>query len=162
MLASPSSDVDDAPQRVRRPVTDGNTGKPVLVVTKLAPPVAAPGVIARPRLLQALWSATTHRLTLVDAPLGYGKTTVVADWWRLATRSDQTVAWLTVEDPENDPALFWRYVVGALRAAGSPVGAAAEAMLSVPGTDLRLAVGSLINDLASQPSRTILVLDDYT
>ena len=67
MLASPSSDVDDAPQRVRRPVTDGSTGKPVLVVTKLAPPVAAPGVIARPRLLQALWSATTHRLTLVDA-----------------------------------------------------------------------------------------------
>jgi LuxR family maltose regulon positive regulatory protein len=112
-------------------------------------------------LLQALWSATTQRLTLVDAPLGYGKTTVLADWWRLATRAEQTTAWLTVEDAENDPALFWRYVVGALRAAGSPVGLNAEAMLSVPGTDLRLAVGSLINELASQPSRTILVLDDY-
>jgi LuxR family transcriptional regulator, maltose regulon positive regulatory protein len=142
-------------------VADAMTGMPGLVVTKLRPPVEAPGVIARPRLLEALSSATTQRLTLVDAPLGYGKTTLVADWWRRTRCEHQRIAWLTLEDAENDPALFWRYAVGALQAAGLPVGTAAEATLGVPGTDLRLAVGSLINDLASQPSRTVLVLDDY-
>jgi LuxR family maltose regulon positive regulatory protein len=149
------------PQPGGRPKVPGSgTGAPELVVTKLAPPVTAPGVIERPRLIAARASATTQRLTLVDAPLGYGKTTLVADWYRRLVREGTIAAWLTLEDPENDPALFWRYVIGALHSAGSPVGAA-EMMLGVPGADLGRAVGSLINDLAYHRSPTVLVLDDY-
>src|SRR3984885_2680512 len=150
------------PQLDGRPKVPGSgTGPPELVVTKLAPPVTAPGVIERPRLIEARSWATTQRLTLVEAPLGYGKTTLVADWHRRLAREGAIAAWLTLEDAENDPALFWRYVIGALRSAGSPVGAEAEIMLGVPGADPGRAVRSLINDLACHPSPTVVVLDDY-
>jgi LuxR family maltose regulon positive regulatory protein len=150
------------PQPAGRPkLPESRTGTPGLIVTKLTPPVTASGVIERPRLIEARSWATTQRLTLVDAPLGYGKTTLVADWYRRWAREGVIAAWLTLEDAENDPALFWRYVIGALRSAGSPVGAEAEIMLGVPGGDPGRAVGSLINDLACHPSPTVVVLDDY-
>lgn len=132
-----------------------------LVVTKLSPPRTAPGVIERPRLMAALTAGASRRLTLVEAPLGYGKTTLVSQWWHRKPRQGAVVAWLTLEDPENDPALFWRYVVGALRSAGSPVGTQAEVLLCGLGADLRRAVSSLVNDLASQSLPTTLMLDDY-
>ena len=97
----------------------------------------------------------------MEAPLGWGKTTVVADWWRRIPRDGAVAGWLTLADPENDPALFWRYVVGALRFAGSPAGERAEVLIRAPGADLQLAVSSLINDLAARPVPTMLVLDDY-
>src|ERR1700691_2450812 len=96
-----------------------------LLLTKLRPPAVAPGLIERPRLIDALSTAVRHRLTMVRAPLGYGKTTLLSDWWQRIHRSGPVVAWLSLDEPENDPGLFWRYVVGALREAGSPVGAAA-------------------------------------
>jgi LuxR family transcriptional regulator, maltose regulon positive regulatory protein len=132
-----------------------------LLLTKLRPPVVAPGVIERPRLIDALSTAARHRLTMVRAPLGYGKTTLLTDWWQRIHRSGPVVAWLSLDEPENDSGLFWRYVVGALREAGSPVGAAAEIRLCAPGADPRGAVIGLLNELALQPTRTILVLDDY-
>jgi LuxR family maltose regulon positive regulatory protein len=132
-----------------------------LLVTKLSPPRTAPGAIERPRLMAALTAGVSRRLTLVQAPLGYGKTTLVSEWWHRILRQGAVVAWLTLEDPENDPALFWRYVVGALRSAGSPVGTQAEVLLCGLGADLRRAVSSLVNDLASQSLPTTLILDDY-
>jgi LuxR family transcriptional regulator, maltose regulon positive regulatory protein len=132
-----------------------------LVVTKLSPPRSAPGAIERPRLMAALTAGVSRRLALVQAPLGYGKTTLLSEWWQRIPRQGAIVAWLTLEDSENDPALFWRYMIGALRCAGSPVGTQAEVLLRGLGADLRRAVSSLVNDLASQSLPTTLVLDDY-
>lgn len=132
-----------------------------LLVTKLAPPAPALGVIERPRLIGAMSCASARRLTVVEAPLGYGKTTLLAEWWQRLPRESAVVGWLSLEDPENDPGLLWRYIIGALRRAGSPAGKRAEALVRAADTDLRQAVGSLINDLAAQPLETLLVLDDY-
>jgi LuxR family transcriptional regulator, maltose regulon positive regulatory protein len=138
---------------------DGRTSG--LLLTKLRPPAAAPGVIKRPRLIETLSAAASRPLTLVRAPVGYGKSTLLAEWWHGIRSTGPVVAWLTLDEPENDPALFWRYVVGALRDAGSPVGEEAEMRLCAPGADPRGAVTGLLNELASQPLRTVLVLDDY-
>jgi LuxR family maltose regulon positive regulatory protein len=132
-----------------------------LLLTKLRPPVVGPGLIERPRLIDALSATARHGLTVVLAPLGYGKTTLLTDWWQRIHRRGPVVAWLSLDEPENDPTLFWRYVVGALREAGSPVGVAADIQLCAPGSDPRGAVIGLLNELASQPRPTILVLDDY-
>jgi LuxR family transcriptional regulator, maltose regulon positive regulatory protein len=132
-----------------------------LLVTKLTPPEAGSALIERPRLIDALSAARPHQVTLVQAPLGWGKTTLVADWWRRIPRDGAVIAWLSLEDSENDPALFWRHVVAALRAGGSAAGGRAETQLSAPGADLDRAVGSLLNDLALPATPTTLVLDDY-
>ena len=116
----------------------------------------------RPRLLEACSSAIDKRLTVVDAPAGYGKTTLLADWYRHRREAEaEIVAWLTLEPAENDPALFWRYLVAALRWAGFTGGAHAESILHVPGADLEAAVRSLLNDLADFDRRIVLILDDY-
>ena len=107
-------------------------------------------------------SASRKRLAVLDAPPGYGKTTLLADWYTHASSSDaREFAWLTLEATENDPALFWRYVVAALRSAGLEAGAHADTILLVPGADVEEAVGSLLNDLRGLDPHVVLVLDDY-
>ena len=133
-----------------------------LLTSKFAPSSPALGITERPRLLEVVSSASQKRLTIVDAPAGYGKTTVLADWYRDQDgATDEIVAWLSLERAENDPALFWRYVVGALRWRGFAGGANAEAILRVPGADVGAAVRSLLNDLATADERIVLILDDY-
>ena len=107
-------------------------------------------------------AAAERPVTLVTAPAGYGKTTQVASWFRGAARpAGAVMAWLSVGDSENDPTIFLRYLVAALRAAGSRAGARAEQLLDRPGADPEQALASLINGLASQPAPTVLVFDDY-
>ena len=132
-----------------------------LLASKLDPPRRRI-VLPRPRLLEACSSASRKRLAVLDAPPGYGKTTLLADWYTHGSSSDvREFAWLTLEATENDPALFWRYVVAALRSAGLEAGAHAETILLVPGADVEEAVRSLLNDLRGLDPHIVLVLDDY-
>lgn len=112
----------------------------------------------RPRLMARLDEPTP--LTVIVAPAGWGKTTLLAQWSE--TVGDRPpVAWVTLDDSDNDPVRFWTYVVTALQHRGVDVGAEALAALQVPGLDpLDVAVPSLINDLSTTGS-CALVLDDY-
>jgi LuxR family maltose regulon positive regulatory protein len=101
-------------------------------------------------------------LTLVSAPAGFGKTTLLTEWlaeW-LET-GERSAAWLSLDERDNDPALFWRYLVTALDTAAPGVGANALALLrsSRPATEAVLA--TLLNDLGAVATDVVLVLDDF-
>ena len=87
-----------------------------LLETKLHAPPRRHGLVARSRLTDRLSRAAESKLTLVSAPPGFGKTTLVADW--VASRGPRTgTAWLSLDTADNDPASFWTYVVAALQTA---------------------------------------------
>ncbi len=104
-----------------------------LLETKLHPPTLRVGLVSRPRLDAVFGQATTRGLTLVSAPTGYGKTTLVSNWARTA---GSTVAWLTLEPAENDPARFLQYIVAALARAGVVVETSTQRSVAAPGADL--------------------------
>ena len=129
-----------------------------MLAGKLAPSWTRPTAVARPRLLARLDEPTP--VAVVVAPAGWGKTTLLAQWAR-AGGDRLPVAWVTLDDGDDDPVRFWAYVVTAVQHRGMDAGAEALAALHVPGLDpLDVAVPSLINDLATA-GPCALVLDDY-
>ena len=101
-----------------------------LLATKLYVPRSRPELVSRTRLLERLAEGTTTReLTLVCAPAGFGKTTLLSEW---AKTSDRPVAWLSLDEGDNDPVRFWRHVAAALDRAGSLLGARLSAVLRHP------------------------------
>ena len=131
-----------------------------LVWSKLQPPALREGLVPRADLLSLLQKSLEARLCLLDAPTGFGKTTLLGQW-RTAVGGGR-VAWLTVDEDDNDPARLWAYVVQALRTVEPKVGTAALEALRRPSPDLdRVALPSLLNDLHAVGSRLFLVLDDY-
>src|SRR5262245_49807422 len=83
----------------------------VLLATKLHVPYPPPGFVARPRLAARLDEGRSQRMTLVCAPAGFGKTALLAAW---ASGGQGPVAWLSLDEGDNDPARFWRHVAAAL------------------------------------------------
>jgi len=92
-----------------------------LVATKLFVPTRRTGLVARPRLRERLDRGAKARLTLVSAPAGFGKTTLIAEW--LANASKRASAWLSLDRTDNDPGTFWSDVIAALQTAAPGVGA---------------------------------------
>jgi LuxR family maltose regulon positive regulatory protein len=132
---------------------------PPLLETKLRPPDPRSGLVARPELMERLDAAAERRLTLVSAPAGWGKTTLVGEW--LAARRPGGAAWVALDGADNDPARFWRYVAEALRRTGAPVEEQAVGALAAEGDTLEAGLSSLINAVAELPDRTVVALDDY-
>ena len=91
----------------------GHVAAPPLLSSKYAPPPLRSAGVERPGLLAAL--AEPRALALVSAPPGYGKTTLLASW--LASEG-RTAAWLTLDESDDDPAVFLAYLVAAVRRAG--------------------------------------------
>ena len=115
----------------------------------------------RQRLLARLSADPLPKLTLIDAPLGWGKTTLVTDWMS-SDAAGRRFAWLALDREDNDPARFWAYVVEALRTASPELGEAALTSLHVPGVKVIGAVlPKLINELELLRDVHVLVLDDY-
>jgi ATP/maltotriose-dependent transcriptional regulator MalT len=136
---------------------------PILLRTKLGPPPARAGLIPRSRLDAQLEAGAKGRLCLVDAPAGSGKTTLLAQWWRAGDDSRQ-MAWLSLDDGDDDPARFWSYVIEAFRVVEAGLGEDALAALQGSGTtDLltQVVLPQLLNELAARPCDLMLVLDDY-
>ncbi len=140
-------------------------GSAPLLATKLYVPRSRRGLVPRPRLIERLERGTESTLTLVSAPAGFGKTTLLAEW--LAARparpaGERLVAWLSLDRADNDPASFWTYVIAALRTVASGVGESALAFLQAPQPPpIETVLTALLNDLGATPSEIVLVLDDY-
>ncbi len=132
-----------------------------LLETKLYVPQLRSGSVGRPRLLRRLEAGADARLTLISAPAGFGKTTLMAAWLHEAAATDRSVAWLSLDATDNEPTSFWTYVATALARAGSGVGGSTLVALeaSTPPTDSVLT--TLLNELSTAPGEVWLVLDDY-
>jgi LuxR family transcriptional regulator, maltose regulon positive regulatory protein len=141
------------------PPTASLAQRDVLLATKLHIPRPRPGFVLRPRLLERLQQGMEQQVVLVCTPAGFGKTSLLADW---ARRGRRPVAWLSLDEGDNDPARFWRHVVAALEG-GRPGVAGRVAPLLGPPTlpSFEGLVTALINELAAQPEEVLLVLDDY-
>ena len=88
-----------------------------LIATKLYVPRLRRGLVARPRLLERLRRGEESRLTLVSAPAGFGKTTLLAEWLGETPSEYRSVAWLSLDPSDSDPSSFWTYVVAAVQRA---------------------------------------------
>lgn len=140
-----------------------------LLVPKFHLPPLHPSLILRERLLAQLDRALEHRLTLVSAPAGSGKTTLVRQW--VAGRSKQShfppIAWVSLDGGDNDPVRFWSYLVTACQVFRAHMGQDALALLRImpqPPYDASLTETALtvfLNALAQCEQGGLLVLDDY-
>ena len=130
-----------------------------LLVTKLHRPVTSAPLVPRPRLLETLTAGLNQRLTLISAPAGYGKTTVVNQW---LDSLDLPCAWLSLDEFDSDPATFLSYLLAAVRSAYPDAALNSEVLIRAPSfpSPNRLA-DTLLTDLAALPGPLILVLDDY-
>ena len=136
----------------------------MLLTTKLAIPQQRPHLVARPHLFMMLEAGLQKKLTLVSAPAGFGKTTVVANWLaqRAGEKSTARVAWLALDENDNDPIRFFTYLLAALQKVDPTIGAAAPPLLqATPSPALEALLTLIINDLSAQTMPLLLVLDDY-
>jgi LuxR family maltose regulon positive regulatory protein len=130
-----------------------------LLLTKLLVPQVRANRVARPGLVARLDQALNGKLTLVSAPAGFGKTTLVADWLH---QVDRRFAWLSLGDGENDPTRFLTYLTAALQRIDRDWGQAVQELLRSPQPPaLTAMVAALINDVAAADTRFVLVLADY-
>ena len=136
------------------------TPRPELLWTKLVAPAPRAGLLPRAGLQSLFQSRLQAKLCLVAAPAGSGKTTLLAQWRAVA--GGGRVAWVSLEESDNDPTRFWSYLVAGLRTVEPGVGTVALAGLGGPSVELeRVVVPSLVNDLATVGAPLVLVLDDY-
>src|SRR5437763_2366090 len=127
--------------------------------TKLYLPRLRPNAVSRPRLRERLNEGLHRKLTLIAAPAGFGKTTLVSEWVAFIERP---IAWLSLDEGENDPARFLAYLVAALQTIAATIG---EGVLGVlqssqpPPPEAMLT--ALLNEITTLPDQFVLVLDDY-
>jgi LuxR family maltose regulon positive regulatory protein len=134
-----------------------------LLRTKFYIPPPQPGLVHRPRLTQLINENLNRKLTLISAPAGFGKTTLLSEW---ILTSPRRVAWLSLESADNDPARFWSYIMAALEMLQENLVKDSLAFLQTQARLTELAqtesfITVLLNDLSAFPDQFALALDDY-
>ncbi|MBW0117363.1 LuxR C-terminal-related transcriptional regulator [Pseudonocardia abyssalis] len=132
-----------------------------VLASKLRVPASRGRSVGRPRLHEHLDRATGGTLTLVSAPAGFGKTTLLANW--LASAGGRSTAWLSLDEQDDDPTRFWTHLVAALRTApGSPdrFGDGALSLLTASRAPIESVLAALLDDLHARRDDLVLVLDD--
>ncbi|MCJ7520124.1 MAG: LuxR C-terminal-related transcriptional regulator [Anaerolineaceae bacterium] len=130
-----------------------------LLLTKLYIPPPRPKVVFRPRLIERLNEGKHHKLTLISAPAGFGKTTLVSEW---AAGCDQKVAWVSLDEKDDDPSCFLTYLVAALQTIAANIGAGVLGVLQAPQPPpIESILIALLNEITTVPDKFVLVLDDY-
>ncbi len=133
-----------------------------LLETKLYAPGLRRGLVSRPRLTERLERGIESKLTLISAPAGFGKTTLLAEWLAAAPAGGRPVAWLSLDPGDNQPASFWAYLITALQTAAPGAGADALSLLQGPQPPpIETILATLLNELGAVPGDIVLVLNDY-
>jgi LuxR family maltose regulon positive regulatory protein len=130
-----------------------------LLKTKLHLPPTRPELVPRPRLIEQLDAGLYRTLTLLSAPAGFGKTTLLSEW---VTQFPGRAAWLSLDKEDDDEARFWTYLIAALQTVQPDLGQDALRLLQAPQRPATQTILiTLLNDAAALPQGAILVLDDY-
>src|SRR5262249_43672672 len=152
-----------------------------ILATKLYAPAPPARIVSRPRLLARLNEGLHRKLTLISAPAGFGKTTLLGEW--LASRTEgrglrtesvapslspqssalsTRAAWLSLDARDNDPARFLMYLTAALQTIAPTIGEGVVGVLQSPQPPPTEAIlTTLLNDITAIPDHFVLVLDDY-
>jgi LuxR family maltose regulon positive regulatory protein len=130
-----------------------------LLTTKLTMPLQQPDIISRPRLDRHLEEGLGRRLTLISAPAGFGKTTLLSGWFQ---RKKARAAWLSLDEGDNDPARFLAHFIAGLQRIDAALGRAALSELQSPQPPpVNAVLANLVNDLSAVAEDFAFVLDDY-
>ena len=144
-----------------------------ILSTKLAPPRLRSPLVPRDQLLARLDEGLEHKLTLVSAPAGFGKTTLVAEWIERAHEPQKnlersnlelsnSVAWVSLDSNDNDPVRFWRYFLTACNAFHPEISNTALKLLSgSQQPPFEAVLTAFINELARLSGKRVIVLEDY-
>jgi LuxR family transcriptional regulator, maltose regulon positive regulatory protein len=140
---------------------DLHGGRFPLMRSKLQPPALPRESVPRPHLLDELWAGRSSALTLVCAPAGYGKTTLLSQW--IEADADSTrFAWVTLDEGDADPIRFWTYVVSALSTVTVSAGRRSLPALSRhPEQMMAEALPLLVEELEEGDQDLVLILEDY-
>ncbi len=140
------------------------------LTTKLYLPPPHPDLIPRPRLIDLLNTGSSRKLTLISAPAGFGKSTLLSAWIYLGDQVHPSsfhphpskVAWLSLDDGDNDLVRFLSYFITALQTLWDEIGKGALVALQSPGdVNTEVILTTLLNEIAELPENLMLVLDDY-
>lgn len=134
-----------------------------LLATKLYLPPPRPNVVSRARLIERLNAGLHRKLTLVAAPAGFGKSTLLSEW---LAQCGRPVAWLSLDEGDHEPTRFLAYLVAALQTIAPPIGAGIVALLqsSQPPREnagREALLTALLNEISALSAPFVLVLDDY-
>ncbi len=134
-----------------------------LLTTKLHIPRPQSGFIPRPWLLERIHAGMERKLTLISAPTGFGKTALVEQW---AAGCRGKIAWLSLDENDNDPTRFWRYIVAALQTIQPGLGENTRSLLEALGQTMQpfpneSLMTTLLNEIGAFSDEVVLILDDY-
>lgn len=129
-----------------------------ILATKLYLPRLRPNAVSRSHLIERLNEGLHRKLTLISAPAGFGKTTLVSAW---VEGIERPVAWLSLDEGDNDPARFLTYLVAALQTIAPHMGEGLLGALYSAQPPPEAILTALLNEIAAIPDNFILVLDDY-
>ncbi|HEX7733302.1 MAG TPA: LuxR C-terminal-related transcriptional regulator [Ktedonobacteraceae bacterium] len=172
-VVSQSAPADQRGERVKHAPGDltGGKGRPVLplLAPKLSIPRLPAGLVERQALLAGLDAGLERKLTLLCAPAGFGKTTLVSQWIAQMNNAEHSpaAAWVALDSGDNDPVRFWSYVIAACQQFQSGIGQAARAQLhpleAAPfeQNSLEVPLTLLLNELSQVTTKGVLVLEDY-
>ena len=138
-----------------------------LLMPKLQLPRLQKSLLPREHLLELLDKGLEHKLTLIAGPAGYGKTTLVGQW--IAKRGDRAdfpqIACVTLDEGDNDPIRFWRYIIAACQKFRAGLGKEALDLLLAhrrpPFKPLEMMLTALLNELSQLEHPGVLILDDF-
>src|SRR6266702_5269127 len=129
-----------------------------ILATNLYIPRLRPNVVSRPRLIERLNEGLYRKLTLISAPAGFGKTTLVSEW---VLGCQRPPAWLSLDEGDNDPTRFLTYLIAALQTIAANIGEGVSGVLQSPQPPPTESIlTALLNDLTTISDHFVFVFDD--
>jgi LuxR family maltose regulon positive regulatory protein len=157
----PRIDISATPekQEIHKSVTTKGGSGATILTTKLYIPPLRPKFVRRLHLIELLDKGQNGKLTLISAPAGFGKTTLISEW---IAANERPTAWLSLDEGDNDPIRFFTYFVAAIQTIAANVGEGALAVLQSPQPPPTESIlTALLNEITTVPDNFVLVLDDY-